>query len=101
MKSVLEIAIDRSGYSLESIADKILFDDQIFMGAGNPNNPEFDFTGQQMALVHHLVNEAFSVIGGMQQNGLMGYEFCDQSHKEDERKLSGIVENIRIALLGK
>lgn len=70
------------------------------MGSGHPTDPEKDFTGQEMALVRHLVEEAFSLMGGMQQNGLMGTAFDKEENIKSEQKLKAIADNIRTALLG-
>lgn len=96
----LQIILDRHGYSVDTITDRKMFARQIFMGASHPSDPEKDFTGQEMALVRHLVEKAFSLISGMQQNGGMGTEFDKNEQEQSQRKLEAIADNIRTALLG-
>ena len=96
----LKMILDRHDYSVDTIADRKIFARQIFMGGGHPTDPEKDFTGQEMVLVHHLLDEAFSLISGMQQNGGMGTEFNEEEQSQSQRKLKAIADNIRIALLG-
>lgn len=97
----LQFILDRFDLSIDKIESRPFFSDQIFMGAGHPTDFKRDFTGQKVALLHHLVDEACYIIGGMQQNGGMGYEFNQQERIDSQKRLEAIVENIKIALLGK
>jgi hypothetical protein len=100
MNSKLQIFLDRHGYQVDDIISKRIFTEQIFMGAGHPSDPQKDFTGQEQAVVHHLIDEAFSIISGMEQNGGMGTEFDEKHQARSQQKLEAIVENIKTALLG-
>lgn len=78
-----------------------MFIDQIFLGSGHSSDETRNFSGQEVALLHYLLDSAIETLGGIQQNGLQGYEFDNDSHNKGEEKLKNIVHNIVVGLLGK
>ena len=100
-RRLIEIFAERQGLEISQLHKSLFFSSQIFMGSGHSTNPELNFCGQEMEVIRHLLEEGFSLVSGMQQNGGMGYEFNLESQIEDEKTLERIVSNIAMALTGK
>ncbi len=97
-----ELVCEVKEKSEDQILKEKYFDHQIFMGAGSPDeNPPRDHTSQDISVLKKKINKAIEIIGGMQQNGGMGYEFDKKSDKIDKKDLKNITEDIVMALTGK
>jgi hypothetical protein len=72
------------------------FTQQIFMG-----NCGCDCTEAQMLRVHELVDEAFELISGIQQEGCMGYAPNKERIAENGEAVEKITSQIAMALTGK
>lgn len=70
------------------------FEKQVFMGGGAHSE-------RDCGLLFGKLEEALTVLSGMQQNGLMGYEFDEDSDREDGERLEAIVRDMAMALTGK
>lgn len=95
----LKAACKQLSKTLNEISEEKVFKKQIFFGAGN-KNPSLDFTEQQCSVLRHKIEKAFTIISGMQQNGLQGHKFDEQSDQDGEHKLYSIVEDIVMGLTG-
>jgi hypothetical protein len=72
------------------------FKSEIFMGCSHPGSTE-----SNMLNAHRLLDEAFSILGGAQQNGGMGTTFDKKEDKQNKENLDAIAEDIVMALTGK
>jgi len=70
------------------------FEKQIFMGSGAHSE-------RDCGLLFGKLREALSVLSGMQQNGMMGYEFDEDSDRKDTERLEAIVRDMAMALAGR
>lgn len=97
-ENLLKFALKRR--KINSKNKRILFKEQIFLGSGHPTDEKRDFSGQDVALLHYMLDLAIETIGGIQQNGLQGYEFNEKDQNEAQLDLEEIVHSIKTALLG-
>jgi len=70
------------------------FEKQIFMGSGAHSE-------RDCGLLFGKLREALSTLSGMQQNGMMGYEFDEDSDRKDAEMLEAIVRDMAMALTGR
>lgn len=74
--------------------DGHIFKGQIFMGAG-------EHSMLNCGLLFGRLEEALSILSGMQQNGGMGSEFDEDSDRKGDERLEAIVRDMAMALTGK
>ena len=75
---------------VDSITDRH-FARSIFVGNGN-------LSYAKLQLLHQKLDKAYCIIGGMEQNGGMGTQFDEESHKQDSEDLKSLVDDIITAL---
>ncbi len=71
-----------------------LFKGQIFLGNGEHSERLVDILRQRF-------EDAIVILGGEQQNGLIGYKFDKEESKKSIKELEYIVKDIGAALLGR
>ncbi len=74
--------------------DNHAFKDPIFMGGGA-------YSVRDCGLLLGKVNQALSLLSGMQQNGGMGTAFDEDEDREGAERIEAIVRDVAMALTGK